>query len=118
MGNTINAGDTISIYRVKEAPLYSCRAILFDISDPNSKPVYLTPEPEKKKLNQYTWDLVTELGPLFEREGGLYFETPLDGMMLTVQIQVALFFYAEDEVICIKGKSDNEQEYYKAKFEL
>src|SRR5687767_1741613 len=109
-GNKIKAGDTVVIYRTKEQEPPSMRMAIIDFSTPDSKLIYLTPEPEKKKLKEYTWDYVNEFGPLFEMEDhdGLYFKTKVDEITCIIDIRAERFFYDDDEVICIKGKSDSE----------
>lgn len=97
-GNIINSGDTIVLVRTK--PMFGAGFMLL----PTGEYVQITEEPP-----EHIWQVIAE-HKVTGAYPNLITQTEEQGFKFTTTLKN--FLMLADGVICIKGLSDNEQDYY------
>lgn len=114
-GNVIQEGDTVLKVRVKNWDA-GCSYSIIELDFSNKKYTQLT-EPVKAK-EEHLWEICEEIfiTPNEESDGTVkmsflkpYVETPLWCAEMHLSCQ-------HNEILCIKGKSDSQEEYYLSYF--
>lgn len=107
-GNIISDGDTVLFIRT--TPVFSRMSLV--IPDDNGLQTIATQESRK-----YLWDVESEI-VIFDKGGALFYETERDGYKFVLPIEGPFNRVSQSYVVCIKGKSDNEEEYYNNFFKV
>lgn len=110
-GNEIEEGDTIMLVSTKSAEINSS-LILIDFSHPEKKAEVLSTY--KKKAN-YRW-LPTHEYKIIKIGSWLYFTFMENEITCNYGIDILKYSLDDNTILCIKGKSDNETEYYQHYF--
>ena len=109
-GNEIQVGDTIVLVSTKSQATESS-LILMDFSS-NEPPQVLSTHKEESK---YQWVVLSSY-LITKHRGRLYLTFDDNGITSNYGIETLSFFLSDSDIICIKGKSDNETEYYQHYF--
>jgi hypothetical protein len=109
-GNDIEEGDTIVLVSTKSHPIDSS-LVLMNLGS-NEPPTVLSTYKEDAR---YRW-LVLNTYKIKNIRGRLYVTFNDDGITCNYGITTLDFFKGDHAIICIKGKSDNETEYYQHYF--
>lgn len=108
-GNIIQDRDTVVIYSTYTAP----RSFSFGFMDMTNGGKY----EEKTRIDypeeKYKWEFIREM--LIENNGQYTVELSENATM-ACGVSMLSIFYPEPYAICIKGKSDNQENYYKEYF--
>lgn len=70
-------------------------------------------EPETK-TSEYCWEILGEY-PVTELNGTLYYQVLMDGQKWNFQLP---WIGQQSDIMCIKGKSDSEEQYYLQYFKV
>ena len=109
-GNEIEEGDTIVLVSIRSHPIDSS-LVLMDLGS-NEPPTVLSTYKEDAR---YRW-LILNTYETTSHNGRLYVTFVDDGITCNYGIETIDFFKDDHTIICIKGKSDNEKEYYEYYF--
>lgn len=110
-GNDIKPGDTVVHVRVKKLPI-TTKLVVLDFENDTINVVGTNDTPAK----DYDWEVVGER-EVVSLDGRMYFQhTGTDGIVYRIDTSIGDFMadpvLAGTEILCIKGVSDNETEYY------
>lgn len=107
-GNAIKAGDTI--VNVGTKPLFGKTTFgLMFVGKDGEKSFHKLSESEEPP--QHIWNVLGEY-KVVQRADKLYYVLKTDDITYFLDLSMMLFGGQPDDIICIKGVSDNEQEYY------
>ena len=103
-GNQIVAGQTLVLVRTE--PMFSAmKMMIFDFKEQTSKQVGETIIPPK-----HIWELCGEFKVWEDKNGTLFYTLQEDDYKCHIQLSSLLWM--NNAVVCIKGISDKEQDYY------
>lgn len=101
-GNEIKVGDTIVV--VSTQPIFGASFIMFH----DGSEIQITKEPPK-----YTWEAGEEYEVIGSDEYPMI-STNMDGHSVMSPLSATIWMMdGSSDIICIKGVSDNEQDYYR-----